>query len=132
MSSKSALICVVILVFITTSHVVHGIGVNLQLQGILACSGNLPGIGIPGVPVNILPVGGNTTLATVVTGPGGNISATISTPELVSNILGLLNGIVAVVDLPIVNANVNCPVLPTTGILDLSVLKLLLFDYDDI
>ncbi|XP_006367218.1 uncharacterized protein [Solanum tuberosum] len=120
MSSKSALICVVILVFISTSHVVHGIGVSLQLQGILACSatGNLPGNGIPGVPVNILPVGGNTTLATVVTGPGGNISATISPPQVVSNILAsLLEGIVAVVNLPIVNANVNCPALPTAGIL---------------
>ncbi|WMV47422.1 hypothetical protein MTR67_040823 [Solanum verrucosum] len=88
MSSKLPLICLIILVYITTSSVVHGQGLIVQFEnGMLACSvtGNPPGVGIPSVPVNISSDGGNTNLARLVT-----------------------------VDLPI-DPNVNCTLLPTSG-----------------
>ncbi|WMV47415.1 hypothetical protein MTR67_040800 [Solanum verrucosum] len=117
MSSKLPLICLIILVYITTSSVVHGQGLIVQFEnGMLACSvtGNPPGVGIPSVPVNISSDGGNTNLARLVTGPQGNIKATInfSEPSIIQTFS--FSPIVATIDLPI-DPNVNCTLLPTSG-----------------
>ncbi|MCD7472303.1 hypothetical protein HAX54_013370 [Datura stramonium] len=101
MSSKLPLVCLIILVFITTSRVAHGQLPNLpiagiQVAGLVVCSatGNLPGPGIPGVTVRISCDG-----------------ATLRNVLLNSN----SSPCAARINLPIAVA--NCTVLPSSGIL---------------
>ncbi|MCD7472302.1 hypothetical protein HAX54_013369 [Datura stramonium] len=130
MSSKLPLVCLIILVFITTSRVAHGQLPNLpirriagiQVAGLVVCSatGNLPGPGIPGVKVNISCDGGNTTLVQMVTNTRGFFGGLIGFPSLrptLRNILlnNNLSPCAAMINLPIAAA--NCTVLPSSGIL---------------
>ncbi|WMV47414.1 hypothetical protein MTR67_040799 [Solanum verrucosum] len=94
----------------------------------LACSatGNPPGPGVPGVPVDISSDRGNTNLITTITNGGGNFDPIISTTSnpymmlLMPNsqfLMSLSNSsVVAMVKLPIPNVTA-CPLLPISGTL---------------
>ncbi|WMV47440.1 hypothetical protein MTR67_040825 [Solanum verrucosum] len=109
-------ICLFILVLITTSDVASGqssiVGVQI-VGGPVTCSatGNPPGPGLVGVNGTISCDGGNTTLATFVTGALGLFSTGVL--PAVQQILSSTGSCAAIVALPVA----NCTILPSTGIL---------------
>ncbi|KAL2232918.1 UNVERIFIED_CONTAM: hypothetical protein Sindi_1471800 [Sesamum indicum] len=116
--NQTSALFLISLLFAAAEPLVHGqisLG-GLTVGGQLCCTstGNCPGQGVPGVPVNLTCniLGATTTVGQATTDANGSFNITVPAPT--GLILGLpLLPCLAGVQLPL--ASVVCPVLSTTG-----------------